>query len=161
MGTENYGEVDIEEYNRFVNKIDLWIKQSAIIDSYFDEEKVEQILRINVDDFKNYNNNELSKFAYQLYGYVDHLQKVYNQEKCVLEFADESIWHVISKYINNYGNEFTKWQVKYHSAIQENPLASKLSVLRNNVRARVTLLEGRLDTVKRRAEILLELSRRF
>lgn len=145
----------------FFLRLDSWVKSTKIVDPAFDDLDMESIINMSMDDLSSKSNADLIKCAYLIYGYVDHLQIIYNKEKCVLEFAEESIWHIISMSYDNYGTDYKKWQVKYNSAIIENPLASKLNILKNNARARLTSLEHRIENVKKKADILLELSRRY
>ena len=155
------GEINDEVINSFLKRIDDWIKGVNIIEPAFDDIEIYNILNMTHEQMKNCNQNELARFSYQIYGYVDYLQRVYNKEKSVLDFAEESIWSIISKEYDNYGSDYKKWQVKYYSAVRENPLASRLNKLKNNCKTRVTNLEHRIEHVKKRADILLELSRRF
>lgn len=155
------GEVSSEVIDSFMERIDNWIKSVNIIEPAFDDVEIYKILNMSHDEMKSCNQNELARFSYQIYGYVDYLQRVYNKEKSIMEFAEESIWSIISVYYDNYGSDYKKWQVKYYAAVRENPLASKLSKLKNNCKTRVTNLEHRIEHVKKRADILLELSRRF
>jgi hypothetical protein len=155
------GEISNETIDALLKKIDDWIKGVNIIEPAFDDIEIYQILNMSHEQMKNCANNELARYAYQIYGYVDYLQRVYNKEKSVMEFAEESIWSIISVSYDNYGSDYKKWQVKYYAAVRENPLATKLSKLKNNCKTRVTNLEHRIEHVKKRADILLELSRRF
>lgn len=154
-------KVGDDSIDEFFLRLDNWVQSTKIVDPAFDDLDMESIINMSLDDLGSKSNTDLIKYAYLIYGYVDHLQIIYNKEKCVLEFAEESIWHIISLNYDSYGSDFKKWQAKYNAAVRENPLASKLNVLKNNARARISCMEHRIEHVKKKADILLELSRRY
>jgi hypothetical protein len=66
----------------------------------------------------------------------------------------------LAQQFNNYGDQYTKWDIKYNSAVKENPMAKKLNTLKNNAKARLTLLECRAEHIKKMGDIMIELSRK-
>ena len=98
--------------------------------------------------------------AYELYSYAEYLETLKVKEKNILEWSESSIWFIISKEMGSYGTEFTKWQIKYYSAIAENPLASEILKVKNHAAARVETLDGKSKRVTKMADTLTNLARR-
>ena len=103
---------------------------------------------------------ECACYAYELYAYSEYVEGVRTKEKIVLDWADASIWYIISTVMNQYGTQYTKWQEKYYSAIKENPLASQILKVKNHADARVKILNGKADRIQSMAQILNNLSKR-
>jgi hypothetical protein len=62
--------------------------------------------------------------------------------------------------MENYGGQYAKWEVRYFSAIKENPLASELNRLKTSAESRITRISGKIDIVKKMASVLQDLGRR-
>ena len=62
--------------------------------------------------------------------------------------------------MENYGGDYTKWQIKYYAAIAENPLASEILKVKNHASARVGALEGKSKRISKMAETLTNLARK-
>lgn len=149
-----------EQVDLFLERIQDWIKSSRVIEPRFDVTAVEEILNLDFEELRSKDCQYLIAGAYILYGYTEHLQKIYNQEKYIHEFADNSIWYIIAPVFDNYGDGWVKWQIKYNLAVKENPLANHLLLLKNNCQARITSVENRVELARKKADILLELARR-
>ena len=103
---------------------------------------------------------ECLAYAYELHNYGEYLESVKAKEKIILEWADGSIWYIISTVLHNYGGQYAKWQEKYYGAIKENPLAADILKIKNHAESRVSLLDGKAARVQKMADILNSLSRR-
>lgn len=154
MSTEN------NPIESFFNRIDTWIHDNKLDIQNKNFNNIEEILSLEPDQLKELTPEELMNNAYSLYGYAEHVQSIYNKEKTIIDFADESIWFIISPVLNNYGDQFTKWQTKYAMAVKESILASKLNQLKNNAQARLNMIEKRADHIKKMADIMLDIAKR-
>ncbi len=144
----------------FFKKIDGWINDNKLDLKRVKHEECEEILNYSIEELEQENPLDLLKKGYVLHGYADYLAAAYNREKMIYEYADNSINYILSSVFNNYGDQYTKWEVKYNSAVKENPLALKLLQLKNNARARLSLLENKSEHIKKMADLMIELSRR-
>jgi len=158
-----------EKLNEFLQAVDDWIACKNIIPAKGPTKKrkneeyrgnVSKILGFDADQLKMLTAEECLAYAYELHAYGEYLESVKAKESIVLEWADSSIWYIISTVIQNYGTQYTKWQEKYYSAVKENPLASQILKVKNHAEARVKLLNGKADRVQSMAHILNSLSKR-
>ena len=115
---------------------------------------------MNSEEIQGLSSEECACYAYELYAYSEYVEGVRAKEKIVLDWAEASIWYIISTVIQNYGGKFAKWQEKYYSAIKENPTASDVLRIKNHAEARVTTLDGKSERIQKMADILTNLSRR-
>ena len=158
-----------EKLNKFLEAMDNWIACKNIIPSKGPTKKlkseeykgnISRILSFTADTLQTLTAEECLSYAYELHAYGEYLESVKVKENIVLEWADASIWYTISTLMQNYGTKFTKWQEKYYSAIQENPLASYLLTIKINAESRVTILNGKSERIQKMADTLTNLSRR-
>ena len=158
-----------EKLNEFLQAVDDWINCKNILppkgpSKKFKSEElrgnIEGILSLTADTLRILTAEECLMYAYELHTYGEYLESVKAKENIVLEWADSSIWYIISKTINQYGDKYTKWQEKYYSAVRENPLANDILKIKNHAEARVGVLKGKADRIQKMAEILNNLSRR-
>ena len=145
--------------NEFTEAIESWI-QSKDIHSTKQREEPPNALNFTKDTLKTLTKDECAFYAYELYAYAEYIETVRTKENATLDWADSSLWYIISNSMNQYGDKYTKWQEKYYSAIKENPLASDILKIKNHAEARVGLLKGKAERVQKMAEILNNLSRR-
>ena len=151
---------DNELVETFLSKIDNWINSNDLNIKRDNHEECEDILNMSTEDLESEDSESLMCKAYVLYGYADHIASCLNREKVISDYAEQSISYIISPIVNNYGDQFTKWEVKYNSAIRENPLAKSLNQLRGHCAARLTMLQNKSDHIKRMADMIFEISRR-
>lgn len=148
-----------EKYNQFLENIENWIKSSAILDIAPNEDVI-QSLNMNRKELSNLSHDECLEIAYELYAYSEYLHGLLAKEKIALQWAEDSIWYIISDKMDQYGGKFTKWQEKYFRCVKENPLASQIIKVKNNALARVEVLTAKVESVKRLSDILYSLSKR-
>jgi hypothetical protein len=148
-----------QKLNKFLEAMDSWLacKSLPLVD---DNPQIKMILNMNSEEIRGLSSEECASYAYELYAYSEYVEGVRTKEKIVLDWADASIWYIISPVIQNYGGKFAKWQEKYYSAIQENPTASDILRIKNHAEARVTTLDGKAERIQKMADILTNLSRR-
>lgn len=159
MERPDLNEIGEPSVLEFFQKIDEWTDKK-LVKPIVNENEIFAILNCSMQELQSYNSATLLESAYMLYGYIEEVQKAFNEETCIKHFAEESIYHIISNKLVSYNNDYTKWPVKYYEAVKSNVLASKLNKLKINCESRLTMLSGRLDHLKKKADILLELSRR-
>ena len=157
-----------EKLNEFLQAVDDWIACKNIMSPKgprkgHDGEyrgNISKILGFTSDTLKILTAEECLAYAYELHNYGEYLESVKAKEKIVLEWADGSIWYIISTVMHNYGGQYAKWQEKYYGAIKENPLAADILKIKNHAESRVSLLDGKAARVQKMADILNSLSRR-
>lgn len=148
-----------ERYNVFIANLESWISASGIAKIECNPE-VEKTLNMRQSDLRQLSHNECLELSYELYAYSEYLDSILAQQQTVLNWADDSIWYIISDKVDQYGTKYTKWQEKYFRAVKENPLASEIIKVKNTASARVKVLENKINTVKRLSDILFSLSKR-
>ena len=148
-----------KKLNKFLEAMDSWLacKSLPLVD---DNPQIKMILNMNSEEIRGLSSEECASYAYELYAYSEYVEGVRTKEKIVLDWADASIWYIISPVIQNYGGKFAKWQEKYYSAVQENPMANDLLTIKIHAEARITTLDGKSDRIQKMADILTNLSRR-
>jgi len=148
-----------EKLNEFLEAVDSWIHSKTLAEAEAPED-ISKILNFRTEDLKRLTSQECICYSYELYTYAEYIETVRAKENVILEWADSSIWYIISTVIQNYGTQYTKWQEKYYSAIKENPLAGQILKIKNHSEARVKILNGKSQTAHRMAELLNNLSKR-
>tara|TARA_R110002096_G_C14176976_1_gene686492 strand:- start:85 stop:546 length:462 start_codon:yes stop_codon:yes gene_type:complete len=148
-----------QKLNEFMEAVEAW-KSSKSIAPIKENEEIEIILNLKTQDIKSLSGEDRASYAYELYAYAEYIETQKVKEGIVLDWAESSIWYIISKTINQYGDKYTKWQEKYYSAVRENPLASEILKIKNHAEARVKTLDGKADRIQSMAQILNSLSRR-
>ena len=157
-----------EKLNEFLQAVDDWIACKNIMSPTGPRQghdveyrgNISKILGFTSDTLKILTAEECLAYAYELHNYGEYLESVKAKEKIVLEWADGSIWYIISTVMHNYGGQYAKWQEKYYGAIKENPLAADILKIKNHAESRVSLLDGKAARVQKMSDILNSLSRR-
>lgn len=149
------GEKRLEE---FLQTIDDWITCKGL-PKVEQKEDIEAILNMRSQDISQLSAKECLAFAYELYAYADYLESIKSKEKIALDWAESSIWYIISKSLDNYGTSYTKWEQKYYHAVQENPLASDILKIKIHAESRLATVEGKASKVLRMADTLSNLSK--
>jgi len=146
-----------DSYEVFLDNIDKWIND-FFLPLPVDKSRVDHILNKSPEELRSSNSEDLAIDCILLYKYIDGLQSLYNKEKSVLDFAESSILFISSKEIENYGDKYTKWELKYNAAVKQNPLALKLFKLALVSRARLTSVEKRIENIKKIADLINQIS---
>lgn len=148
-----------EKLNEFLQRADEWLSLQNL-PAINVNPNIEQTLNLSQVELQSLSAEDCLAMGYELYAYSEFLQHCLSKEKIILDWADGSIWYIISDKLNQYGDKFTKWQEKYYSAIKENPLASQILKIKNNATCRVTLLDGKSEKIIKMANMLETLSKR-
>lgn len=143
----------------FLNNVENWTKAQSL-PVVEPNANLEFILNLDGEQLRGMSSTILLEHSYELYAYAEYLETIKSKEKNILEWSDSSIWFIIGKGMSNYGDSFTKWQVKYYAAISENPLASEILKVKNHASARVESLEGKSKRITKMADTLTNLARR-
>lgn len=144
----------------FINKIDEWVSNNKLDISRINHDKCEEVLNLGYEELKTLPGPDLIAYSYILSGYSDYINKESNRLKAIIEYASNSINYIVAPVIDNYGDNFVKYEKKYNLAIRENPLAAKLNELKNESMLRFQCLENKALNMKRMSDIILELSKR-
>jgi len=143
----------------FLNSVDSWTKAQSL-PVVEPNANLEFILNLDGEQLRSMSSTVLLEHSYELYAYSEYLETIKSKEKNILEWSDSSIWFIIGKEMGNYGDAYTKWQVKYYAAVAENPLASEILKVKNHASARVESLEGKSKRITKMADTLTNLARR-
>lgn len=151
-----------EKLDHFKETIQSWMESRNFksIKSPREDSNISTILNMTSETMRSLTSSECFMKAYELYAYSEYVGHEINKEKNVLEWADASIWYIISDIVSQYGDKYTKWQEKYYAAVKENPLASEILAVKVAAEARVRTLEGTCARLGKMAEILNSLGRR-
>ena len=109
---------------------------------------------------KRWTSEECLIGSYKLYAYAEYVETERVREENVLDWAESSIWYIVSGKMDNYGSTYDKWQKKYFSAVQECPISSEILKVKGHAEARVKSLNGKHARVMKMAEILNSLARK-
>ena len=145
--------------SEFLGNVERWTKSKSLPEVESNPNVV-FILNLDQEQLRRLGGTSCLEHAYELYSYAEYLETLKVKEKNILEWSESSIWFIISKEMDNYGDNFTKWQVKYYAAVAENPLASEILKVKNHASARVETLEGKSKRVTKMADTLTNLARR-
>jgi hypothetical protein len=148
-----------EILSEFLENIDRYTK-SLHLSEVKENQNISDLLNFQFSDFEKLTAMECSSAAYQLYAYAEYIETEKAKQKNILDWAESSIWFIISGTLDQYGDKFTKWQVKYYPAIKENPLASEILKIKNYAESKVKILEGKCERVMKMADVLNNLSRK-
>tara|TARA_Y100000310_G_C20229415_1_gene599509 strand:+ start:87 stop:554 length:468 start_codon:yes stop_codon:yes gene_type:complete len=147
-----------ERLNEFQEAVEKWSSSKHLATVKAPKEVV-RILNFNKETLTILTGEECLCYAYELHAYSEYLETIKAKENATLEWADSSIWYIISTAMQNYGTQYTKWQEKYYSAIKENPLASEILKIKHHAEARVGTINNKSERVQKMADILNNLSR--
>lgn len=147
-----------EKLNEFLEAVNAWVSSKYIVEIKEPTEAT-HILNFKKDHLTELTGEECLYYAYELHAYSEYIETIRAKENAILEWADSSIWYIISTAMQNYGTQYTKWQEKYYSAIKENPLASEILKIKHHAEARVGSINGKYERVQKMADILNNLSR--
>jgi|TARA_B100000678_G_scaffold288723_1_gene297766 hypothetical protein len=148
-----------EKLNEFLQAVEDWASCRHIA-KVKEKKDVVNILNLTSSDLQTLTASECLCHAYELYAYAEYIETIRTKENTILEWADSSIWYIISTALQQYGDKYTKWQEKYYSAVKENPLASEILKIKGHAEARVNVLRDKANRIHRMAEILNSLSKR-
>ena len=148
-----------EKLNEFLQAVEDWTSSQHIA-RIEEKEDITRILNFPSSTLQTLTAPECLCYAYELYAYGEYIETIRTKENTILEWADSSIWYIISTALQQYGDKYTKWQEKYYSAVKENPLASEILKIKGHAEARVNVLRDKANRIHRMAEILNSLSKR-
>ncbi len=162
MSLKNNGEQSLtneQKVNEFLQKVDDWIEDRNI-DLAEKNEEVAEIMSMKSDDIRSLSQEKALSFSFVLFSHAEYLQTLHNKEKTVVEFSSDSIWFIVADKMDNYGGQYAKWEMRYYSAIKENPLAAELNRLKLTAEARINRLSGKIDAVKKMASVLHDIGKK-
>ena len=148
-----------QKLTEFLNNVDDWIedRHADLVDV---NEDVKEIMTLTSEQVQNLDPHTALSHSFVLFAHAEYLQTLHNKERTVLDFCANSIWFIIADKMDNYGGQYAKWEVRYHSAIKENPLASELYRLKLAAEARLNRLQSKSDNTRRMASVLQEIGKR-
>lgn len=144
----------------FINRVDAWMLENKLDISRINHDKCEKLLNLSYDELKTLSAIDLLAGSYVLAGYSDFINKEHSKLKAIVDYSINSINYIVAPVIDNYGDNYVKYEKKYNLAIRENPLANKLNELKNEAGLKLQSLENKALNIKRMSDIMSELSRR-
>lgn len=147
------------ELEKFVQTIEDWAN-SKFIAKVEPPKEIESVINAPFEEIQTWSQDTCYINAFRLYAYSEYLAGVKSKEKTVLDWAEGSIWFIISSKLDQYGDGYTKWEKKYYSAIKENPLATQILKVKNHASARVQSIDGKQERAIKMAEVLNNMARR-
>lgn len=148
-----------QKLSEFLGLIDVWIESKGLPKFEWNDE-AEKILNMKHDDLKSLSSQECLEYAFELCSFSEYLLNEKHRDETILDWADSSLWYIISKEMNQYGDQYVKWQQKYYSAIRENPLAREILRIHQHAGARIKAIGTKCETIQKMAQLLNDLSRR-
>ncbi len=148
-----------ERLNEFMEAVENWTSSKSL-PKIQENETVSMILNMKALALDNLNREECLSCAYELYAHAEYIHSVKSKEEVILDWAESSLWFIISSSLSQYGDKYTKWQEKFFSAVKENPLATDILKIKNHAEARIKIINGKADRVQSMADILINLSKR-
>ena len=148
-----------QKVNEFLQKVDDWIEDRNI-DLADKNEEVAEVMSMKSDEIRSLNQEKALSFSFVLFSHAEYLQTLHNKEKTVVEFCSDSIWFIVADKMDNYGGQYAKWEMRYYSAIKENPLAAELNRLKLTAEARINRLSGKIDAAKKMASVLHDIGKK-
>lgn len=150
-----------DKIQSFLDKIDKWIDNQDVLPVSFNKNEVIDILNLESSDLKRKSIDDLTLICFSLNSYLHHLQQLENREDCVFNFADSSIWYIISPILNTMPNDYSKGQKRnYNLAIGKNEFAKRLLELKNISESRLKILSNQIDIIDKKIEIITSLLKR-
>jgi len=162
MSQKTSGDLNLNNEQKaveFLQKIDDWIEDRGA-DLVHKNDEVERILNMNSNTINSLTSTEALSYSFILFAHAEYLQSLYNKERSVVDFCSDSIWFIVGNKMDNYGGQYAKWEVRYFSAIKENPLASELNRLKLTAEARTSRLKDKSEIVKRMGTVFQDLGKR-
>lgn len=157
METDN-SELDLsvmKDFDRFVSEF----TNNANADVPTLDEDIEDLIGIPYDDLLKLTSEQCLAKSIKMSGYAMYVQAQVNQNQARLNWCEDVLNHVISKEYFQY-DSFIKHEVKRHAIINQNSFAEKVEKLRSRLKARVTVLDGKLGDIRHMAEVLSNLGKR-
>ncbi len=148
-----------ERLNEFMEAVESWTSSKGL-PKIQENETVSMILNMKSLSLDKLTREECLACAYELYAHAEYIHSIKSKEEVVLDWAESSLWFIISSSMNQYGDKYTKWQEKFFSAVKENPLATDILKIKNHAEARIKIINGKADRVQSMADILINLSKR-
>jgi|TARA_B100000902_G_C27180066_1_gene848479 hypothetical protein len=148
-----------QKLTEFLKNVDDWIEDRHAELADINEE-VEGIMQLTSEQVQDLDPQTALSHSFVLFAHAEYIQTLHNKERTVLDFCSNSIWFIVADKMDNYGGQYSKWEVRYHSAVKENPLASELYRLKLSAEARLNRLQSKSENVRRMASVLQDIGKR-
>jgi hypothetical protein len=166
---EKTGEINLLDYENFVQNIDNYIDSNGLnLPSLSLSKDFEECLSFNNEELSKMKREEALNASYIVLQFISHIQAEYNKNMAInnwLESAITSLCQTIiqSKIIdtNNEDFKYLKSEAKRIVLLNCTEYGKQLSRLNENVKSRLTLLEGKVDVLKRISNVLHDKGRNY
>lgn len=161
MNQTNSGQNDLTVQQKLVEAekiLDDYSKSIGTTALKFNNE-VETILGLKIDELRRFNEEECGLNAYCLAQYATFIQKEVNRHSAKLKWANHNLDIVVAKVSTNYGDKFTKWEVKRSLVVNDNEFAKALNKIVLEATLRVEELSFISSRIDKMSQILIELQK--
>lgn len=139
--------------------IDSWLKENKL-DINKGVGKAEYYITMRQEDIQELEPAELLEASNEISGYADYINDCASKLKAIVNYANSSINMIVSPLLDQYGDNYVKYEKKYNMAIKENPLASKLFQLKLDSELKYQCIENKANFTKAIANIFMEFYKR-
>jgi hypothetical protein len=147
-----------EQLENFKKLVDDYISLKGVKRVTFSED-FHVANELDLDVIDRLNQQECFNYAYTLYQYANYIQDEANEQKVVLDWCNSKLNYIIANNQDNFP-QFTKHEMKIPLMIKENSFACKIDNWKTVVQARLQVLEGKENIIKRKADCLMEKGKR-
>lgn len=146
--------------NDFLAAVDTYINGVHSCFSSYNEDFLEAA-SLTFEDIDKCSRAELMNYSFILQQYSSYIQDELNKNVIVLNWTENIINDLLVKYEKDHGSfdKYTKYELKRSILFSDNSFAEKINEIRQTAQSRVTVLEGKVGTLKRMSDILLERSK--
>jgi hypothetical protein len=123
------------------------------------DKDIETILEMSHEDLKAMDSEDAGIWSFRLARYAGFLQKEINRHSAKNKWAEHNIKVIIAKNQGNYGDKYTKYEVKRDMIIAENSYAQVLNKLLLQSMLRIEELNFVSTRIHTMSNILLDISK--
>ena len=153
---------NIENETSPINEFKEWIDGFCLsnhLPQYAFNSDVEDIINMPYNDIMSLSSDECYCKSLVLMNYASLLQRKLDSLEGQLQWCEQSITLLCSKYWNNY-DKFLPSDIRRQSILSENSYGEKLEESRIKIQAGITMLKETCKDIKRQVQILQELGKK-
>jgi hypothetical protein len=160
------GEISLVEYDEFMENIQNYINSSNIIFSNYKDD-YKKYADLTEQEIQELNRQDLLSASMLLLQYSAFLQDEYNKHKIVLDWSEQAINKIIfdsieSGVVNKEDESFkyAKAEIKRSIILKKvGEIGLKIELAKSLASAKIGLLEGKVQHLKKMSEIFFEKAR--
>jgi len=125
---------------------------------FIDSEEIQKYLNMKRNEIEKLTGEDCAQISYRLAQFSFYLQRTCNREQARINWADHELNAIVMTKIPQYsstGGQYTKHEVAFHLALQENEVAQKLDKIKSIASQRVNRLNYLSTSLKHLSDIML------